>query len=65
MRPIPGLYAAGNDALNFMSGAYAGAGGTLGPGMTLAYIAARHIAAAAEPTAARSAQRKQETFSHA
>lgn len=45
--PIPGLYAAGNDALNFMSGAYAGAGATLGPGMTLAYIAARHLSAAA------------------
>ena len=41
--PIPGLYAAGNDALNFLSGAYAGAGATLGPGMTLAYIAAKHL----------------------
>lgn len=46
--PIPGLYAAGNDALNFLSGAYAGAGATLGPGMTLAYIAANHLSAAAE-----------------
>lgn len=46
--PIPGLYAAGNDALNFLSGAYAGAGATLGPGMTLAYIAATHLAAAVE-----------------
>ncbi|MES2260310.1 MAG: FAD-binding protein [Pseudomonadota bacterium] len=46
--PIPGLYACGNDALNFMSGAYAGAGGTLGPGMTLAYIAGKHLSAAAD-----------------
>lgn len=44
--PIPGLYAAGNDALNFVSGGYPGAGGTLGPGMTLAYIAGKHLAAA-------------------
>lgn len=50
--PIPGLYAAGNDALNFLSGAYAGAGATLGPGMTLAYIAGKHMAAAAEEPAA-------------
>jgi succinate dehydrogenase/fumarate reductase flavoprotein subunit len=62
--PIPGLYAAGNDALNFMSGAYAGAGGTLGPGMTLAYIAARHLAAA-EPAAQRPVHPVQERFSHA
>lgn len=44
-KPIPGLYAAGNDGLSFISGGYAGAGGTLGPGMTLGYIAAREIAA--------------------
>jgi succinate dehydrogenase/fumarate reductase flavoprotein subunit len=44
--PVPGLYAAGNDALNFLSGAYAGAGATLGPGMTLAYIAGKHLSAA-------------------
>ncbi len=42
--PIPGLYACGNDALSFISGGYAGAGGTLGPGMTLAYIAGKHLA---------------------
>jgi succinate dehydrogenase/fumarate reductase flavoprotein subunit len=62
--PIPGLYAAGNDALNFMSGAYAGAGGTLGPGMTLAYIAGKHIAAS-EPDAQHPSPRTQGQFSHA
>ncbi|NWK99118.1 3-oxosteroid 1-dehydrogenase [Sphingobium lactosutens] len=45
--PIPGLYAAGNDCLNVVSGGYAGAGGTLGPGMTYAYLAARHLASGA------------------
>lgn len=43
-QPVGGLYACGNDALSFISGGYAGAGGTLGPGMTMAYIAGRHIA---------------------
>ncbi|MDE2618806.1 MAG: FAD-binding protein, partial [Sphingomonadales bacterium] len=43
-RPIAGLYACGNDALNFISGGYAGAGGTLGPGMTLGYIAGKRLA---------------------
>lgn len=45
-KPIRGLYAAGNDALNFVAGGYAGAGGTLGPGMTLGYIAGKHLASA-------------------
>ena len=31
-RPIPGLYAAGNDALSIMGGNYPGPGITLGPG---------------------------------
>ncbi len=43
-QPIRGLYAAGNDCANVVSGGYAGAGGTLGPGMTFAYLAAQHIA---------------------
>lgn len=44
-RAIPGIYAAGNDCQNIAFGGYAGAGGTLGPGMTFAYIAAKHIVA--------------------
>ena len=44
--PIPGLYACGNDMDSLMAGAYPGPGITLGPGMTFAYIAARHAIAA-------------------
>lgn len=43
-RPIPGLYAAGNDALSIMGGSYPAAGMNLGPAMTFGYIAARHVA---------------------
>jgi succinate dehydrogenase/fumarate reductase flavoprotein subunit len=42
--PIPGLYAAGNDAASIMGGEYNGAGITLGPGLTFGYVAANHIA---------------------
>ncbi|SOY61060.1 FAD-dependent oxidoreductase [Cupriavidus taiwanensis] len=42
--PIPGLYAAGNDAASVMGGEYSGAGITLGPGLTFGYVAANHIA---------------------
>jgi succinate dehydrogenase/fumarate reductase flavoprotein subunit len=43
-RPIPGLYAAGNDLASIMGGDYPGGGITLGPAMTFGFIAANHIA---------------------
>jgi succinate dehydrogenase/fumarate reductase flavoprotein subunit len=43
-RPIPGLYAAGNDLASIMGGNYPGGGITLGPAMTFGYIAGRHAA---------------------
>jgi succinate dehydrogenase/fumarate reductase flavoprotein subunit len=47
-RPIPGLYAAGNDALSIMGGNYPGPGITLGPAMTFGWIAGRHLAQASD-----------------
>jgi succinate dehydrogenase/fumarate reductase flavoprotein subunit len=47
-RPIPGLYAAGNDALSIMGGNYPGPGITLGPAMTFGWIAGRHLAGLGE-----------------
>jgi succinate dehydrogenase/fumarate reductase flavoprotein subunit len=44
--PIPGLYVCGNDMQSVFGGEYPGAGGQLGPGMTFAWIAARHAAGA-------------------
>jgi succinate dehydrogenase/fumarate reductase flavoprotein subunit len=41
-RPIPGLYACGNDQASVMAGSYPGPGTTLGPAMVFAYRAAMH-----------------------
>lgn len=46
--PIAGLYACGADMSSVMKGAYPGPGTTLGPAMTFAYLAARHLASIAE-----------------
>ncbi len=44
-RPIPGLYAVGNDQASVMGGTYPGAGIAIGPAMTFGYIAGRDLAA--------------------
>jgi succinate dehydrogenase/fumarate reductase flavoprotein subunit len=41
---ISGLFAAGNTTAHPVGGGYPGAGGTLGPGMTMAYIAGKQVA---------------------
>lgn len=43
-RPIPGLYASGNDMASIMGGNYPGGGITLGPALTFGYIAGLHLA---------------------
>lgn len=43
-QPIPGLYAAGNDAASFMGGTYPGAGITIGPALVFGHRAAQHAA---------------------
>ncbi len=52
-RPIEGLYAVGNNAASVMGGSYPGAGATLGPAMTFAYIAALELTP--DPTSIRNA----------
>ncbi|OUL99658.1 FAD-binding protein [Variovorax sp. JS1663] len=52
-RPIPGLYAAGNDMQSVMGGQYPAPGITLGPALTFGWIAGRHAAQhATQPQAA-------------
>lgn len=43
-RPVPGLYACGNDMESIMRGAYPGPGITIGPALTFGYLAAMHMA---------------------
>ncbi|EON70300.1 FAD-binding protein [Lysinibacillus sphaericus] len=46
--PIEGLYASGNCSASIMGETYPGPGATLGPGMTLSYIATSHMAKASK-----------------
>ncbi len=55
-RPIPGLYAVGNDAASVMGGNYPGAGITLGPALTFGYVAGLQLAAVKAAQAAPSTQ---------
>lgn len=43
-RPVPGLYAVGNDAHSIMASEYPGAGCQVGGGLIFGYLAARHAA---------------------
>lgn len=51
-QPLSGLYAVGNDMQSVMGGTYPGPGITIGPGLTFAYLAARHAAARLAPQTA-------------
>jgi len=46
-KPIPGLYACGNDMASVMAGSYPGPGTTLGPAIVFAYRAVMHAKGAA------------------
>lgn len=46
--PIPGLYCIGNNSAAVLGRAYAGAGGTIGPGMVFGFRAANHLAKQAD-----------------
>ncbi len=52
-RPIPRLYAAGNASGSPFGNCYPGAGGTIGPALTFAYVAVNHIAASAKQAPAK------------
>ena len=43
-RPVPGLYACGNDMNSIMAGCYPGPGITLGPALVFGYLAAMDLA---------------------
>jgi succinate dehydrogenase/fumarate reductase flavoprotein subunit len=45
-KPIPGLYACGNDMHSVMNGSYPGPGITLGPALVFGYLAAKHATSA-------------------
>ncbi|MEL4359169.1 MULTISPECIES: FAD-binding protein [unclassified Luteococcus] len=49
-QPIPGLYAAGNDAASPMGSEYPGAGAQVGAGLTFGWLAALHAAGVDDPT---------------
>jgi len=55
-RPIPGLYAVGNDMHSVMGGVYTAPGITLGPGLVFGYLAAHHAWRRASGTPAAPAQ---------
>ncbi|HBO3620493.1 FAD-dependent oxidoreductase [Pseudomonas aeruginosa] len=48
---IDGLYAIGNSSASMMGSAYPGAGSTIGPAMTFAFLAAEHIHGASQGAA--------------
>lgn len=51
--PIPGLFAVGNTTAQPMGPGYAGAGSTLGPGMTMGFVAGRAAAEVTPPVPGR------------